>query len=281
MLGAVCVVGSVRGWRFPGQAPEPEQRLSRKAARHVHVEPTWSLDFLEPVVSRSVPDPIPFSGIEPAWTTFGAVPVRHAQRFGTETMERIGAELAFFTDDGRVLYERVPARWRNNPFPEVRGQLAPEVRRLPADETVEPIEVVARVDEEAAAYVHTADAARGGKQLLLAPAGYLVRLRIVDAPDEPYVWYRLDVPVIAGIELRGPVRRPGVGAGAEAAAAHRAEGRPEEAARLPSRLSDGPNGAPRAFRENRPRGRQVAGFDRRSSTPIRPAESHSFWGGES
>jgi hypothetical protein len=208
VLGAVCVVGSVRGWRFPGQAPEPEQRLSRKAARHVRVEPTWSLDFLEPVVSRSVPDAIPFSGTEPTWTTFGAVPVRHAQRFGAETMEGIGAELAFFTDDGRVLYERVPARWRSNPFPEVRGELAPEVRRLPADETVEPIEVVARVDEEAAAYVHTADAARGGKQLLLAPGVYLVRLRITDAPDEPYVWYGLDVPVIAGLELRGPVRAP-------------------------------------------------------------------------
>jgi hypothetical protein len=123
-------------------------------------------------------------------------------------MEGIGAELAFFAEDGRVLYERVPARWRNNRFPEVRGALAPEVRRLPADETEEPIEVVARIDEEANAYVHSPDAARGGKQLPLPPGAYLVRLRILDAPDEPYVWYRIDLPVISGLSMSGPVRPP-------------------------------------------------------------------------
>jgi hypothetical protein len=208
-LAAVCVLGSVRGWRFPGTPPPPDplEGLSRKARRYVRVDPEWSVDFLPPAMGHRVPQPVPFSGFQPGPTSFGAIPLRHARREPGD-LEAVGAELAFFRDDGALVHERVPARWSRNPFPELRAQLVPEVRRLPASGEEEPIEVVARIDDEQAAYVHTAEATRGGRRLPLPPGGYHVRVRLTGTPDEPVAWYRLSVPLMAGLDLGGPVDEP-------------------------------------------------------------------------
>jgi hypothetical protein len=56
--------------------------------------------------------------------------------------------------------------------------------------------------------VHTAEAARGTRRLPLDPARYWVRVRIRNAPDEPVAWYRCEVPLMTGLELRGPTKRP-------------------------------------------------------------------------
>jgi hypothetical protein len=208
VLAAVALAGAVRGWPWPRQPPEPEERLTRKARRYVEVDPEWSVDFLEPDVGLAVPDPIPFSGIEQVPTWLGTIPLRNAQRSPGVDLNGIGAELAFYREDGTPVHERIAARWSNNPFPELRRQLEPEVRRLPASGEPEPIDVVARPDKQGRAYVHTAEAARGTRRLPLDPARYWVRVRIRNAPDEPVAWYRCEVPLMTGLELRGPSKRP-------------------------------------------------------------------------
>jgi hypothetical protein len=207
VLAAAALAGAVRGWRWPRQPPEPEERLSRKARRYVEVDPEWSVDFLEPAVALAVPDPIPFSGVEQVPTWFGTIPLRNAQRTPGD-LNGIGADLAFYREDGTPVHERISARWSNNPFPELRRQLEPEARRLPASGEPEPIDVVAREDKQGQAYVHTAEAARGTRRLALEPARYWVRVRIRNAPDQPVAWYRCEVPLMTGLELRGPIRRP-------------------------------------------------------------------------
>jgi hypothetical protein len=208
VLAALCFLAAVRGWRFPGDAPEPEPRLTRKARRYVEVEPEWSVDFLEPVVGQAVPEPIPFSGIEPALTSFGTIPVRNAGRDPGVDRADLGAELAFYRESGALVYERISARWSNNPFPPLRQRLEPETRRLPVSGEAEPIDVVARVEGDASAWVQTPDAVRGGTRPTLDPATYVVRVRITGAPDEPVAWYRVEVPLMKGLDLRGPIPRP-------------------------------------------------------------------------
>jgi hypothetical protein len=209
-LAGLCLVGAVRGWRFPGtpRPPDPMEGLSRKARRHVEVDPEWSVDFLEPAVTHGVPEVVPFSGIEPRPTLIGTIPLRNAQRRPGIDLPGIGAELTFFREGGRLVYERVSARWSNSPLPQVRRQLEPDQRLLPASGEPEPIDVAARVDDESAAFVRTADAMRGGKQLRLDPEQYYVRVWITGAADDPVGWYRLQIPLMKGLELRGPVDAP-------------------------------------------------------------------------
>ena len=106
----------------------------------------------------------------------------------------------------------------------MRRELEPEQRTLRAHGEAESIDVVARVDDESAAFVHTADAMRGGEQLRLDPGDYCVRVRVSGGPDEPVGWYRLRVPLMSGLELRGPsaTRRRG----RRARQPRRAPGRP-------------------------------------------------------
>jgi hypothetical protein len=209
-LAAVCLLGRVRGWRFPGEPPpgDPLEGLSRKARRYVELEPEWSVDFLEPEVTHGVPMAVPFSGLDPRPTLIGTIPLRNAQREPGVDLPGLTVELTFFGDGGRPVHERVGARWSRNPPPQVRRELEPEQRTLRAHGEPESIDLVARVDDESAAFAHTADAMRGGKQLRLDPGDYWVRLRVSGGPDEPVGWYRVRVPLMSGLELRGPARAP-------------------------------------------------------------------------
>ena len=210
VLAAICLAGWIRGWRFPGTPPPPDplEGLSRKARRYVEVDPEWSVDFLEPALTHALPDPIPFSGLEPQWTTLGSIPLRNAQREPVADLPGLGVELTFFRADGRLVHERVEARWSSNRTPQVRQQLEPELRRLRATGEEESFDVVARVDDAAAAFVHTADAMRGGRALKLDPSDYYVRVQVNGAPDQPVAWYRLRVPIMKGLDLSGPGRPP-------------------------------------------------------------------------
>jgi hypothetical protein len=209
-LAAVCFAGAVRGWRFPGspRPPDPLEGLSRKARRYVEIDPEWSVDFLEPVMTHGVPTPVPFSGIDPRPTRIGTIPLRNAQREPGVDLLGLTVELSFFRDDGRLVHERVAARWTRSPLPQVRRELEPEQRTLRAHGEPESIDVVARVDDESASFVHTADAMRGGKQLRLDPGDYWVRLHVSGGPDDPVAWYRFRVPLMSGLELRGPAGAP-------------------------------------------------------------------------
>lgn len=209
-LAALCLLGAVRGWRFPGEPPPPDplEGLSRKARRHVQIDPEWSVDFLEPVVTHALPAPVAFSGLEPQWTLLATIPLRNAQREPGVDLSGLGVELTFFRADGRLVHERVEARWSNNRLPQVRQPLEPELRRLRASGEPEPVDVVARVDDEAPAFVHTADAARGGRRLRVDPSDYYVRVQVTGGHDDPVAWYRLRVPLLKGLELRGPAAAP-------------------------------------------------------------------------
>src|SRR5262249_32299042 len=98
---------AVRGWRFPGEPPPPDpfEGLSRKARRYVEVDPEWSVDFLEPVVTHAVPDAVPFSGVEPRPTALAAIQLRNARREPVGDLPALGAELTFFRADGKLLHE--------------------------------------------------------------------------------------------------------------------------------------------------------------------------------
>ena len=209
-LAALCLLGAVRGWRFPGEPPQPDpfEGLSRKARRYVEVDPEWSVDFLEPELTHAVPEAIPFSGVEPLPTTLVAIPLRNARREPVADLPGLGVELTFYRADGKLVHERVEARWTANRLPQVRQELEPEVRRLSAAAEPETFDVAARVDDESAAFVPTADALRGGRRPRLDPADYHVRVRVTGAPDEPVAWYRLRVPLLQGLELRGPAAAP-------------------------------------------------------------------------
>jgi uncharacterized membrane protein len=210
VLALVSFIGAVRGWRVPGTPPPPDPRegLSRKARRYVELDPEWSVDFLEPVVTHGVPPVVPFSGIDPRPTLIGGIQLRNAQREPGVDLTRLSVDLTFFRDDGRLVHERVPARWSRSPLPQVRRQLEPEQRTLAADGASESIDVVARVDDESAAFAYTSDAMRGGKLLRLDPGDYWVRLQVSGGPDDPVGWYRVRVPLMSGLEMGGPTRAP-------------------------------------------------------------------------
>ena len=194
------------------------------------------MDFLEPEVTHALREPVAFSGLDARRMLLGAIPLAHARREPLADLPGLGVELTFFRADGRLIHERVEARWSRNPLPQVRRQLEAEQRTLRSSAEPETIDVVARADGESAAFVHTADAMRGGRALRIDPSDYYVRVEVTGTPDVPVAWYQLRVPVIQGLELRGPARRPEwAPRGAAASGSAEPARRSAQAKRLPGR----------------------------------------------
>ena len=128
VLAAVCLTGAVRGWRFPGEPPPPDplEGLSRKARRYVEVEPEWSVDFLEPVVTHAMSEPGSVQRARAAVDALGTIPLRNAQREPVVDFRASASSSPSSATDGKLVHERVEARWSSNPLPQARQQLEPE-----------------------------------------------------------------------------------------------------------------------------------------------------------
>ena len=159
-------------------------------------------------MTHGVPSRCRSAASTPRPTRIGTIPLRNAQREPGVDLPGLSVELTFFRERRHARPRARRARWSRNPLPQVRQELEPEQRTLRAHGEPESIDVVARVDDESAGFAHTADAMRGGKQLRLDPGDYWVRLRVSGGPDEPLGWYRFRVPLMSGLELRGPAKAP-------------------------------------------------------------------------
>ena len=196
------LTGAVRGWRFPGSPPpaRPAGGLSaegaalrRDRARVVGRLPGAGRD------ARRADSRSPFSGLRTRGRAASGRSRCEREREPASTC-RGERELTFFRADGRLVHERVGARWSRQPAAAGAAPLEPEhadgcARRR------------ARVDRRRGARRRRVRGVRAHGRRRCAAArrlrhrsGRLLasRLRRERRADEPLAWYRLRVPLMRG-----------------------------------------------------------------------------------